>query len=376
MRLVHLVASTFYGGPERQILGLTAALPPAVRTTVAGFAEAGRCHDFLARAAAAGATAVALSHDTPRFAASVAELTRLLATADVVLCHGYKASLLGRPAARRAGVPAVAVSRGWTAENWKVRAYTVADRLHLRCMDHVVAVSAGQAAKVRAAGVPSHRLTVIRNSARLAAFAGPADPAARGKLLAHFPAGVERVVVAAGRFSPEKGFAVLLAATAAVTRADPAAGLIVFGEGDMRPALEAQVARLGLAGRVALPGFTPALDALLPAADVVALASHSEGLPNVLLEASAAGVPVVATRVGGVPEVVADGVTGLLVPPDDAPALAAALTRLLADAGLRRRLGPAGRAKMHAEFTFAGQAAAYVELLGRVTRRGTARVAA
>ncbi len=371
MHVVHLTASAAFGGPERQILGLAAALPDEFRTTIASFREGGRCRDFLGRAAAGGFTAVELTHDTPRLAAGVREIARLLADADVVLCHGYKAALLGRPAARRAGIPAVAVSRGWTWENWKVQAYTLADRLHLRCMDHVVCVSDGQARKVRRAGVPPNRVSVIRNSARLSAFAGDPDPAARGKLLAYFPAGadIRRVVVAAGRFSPEKGFDVLLDAAAMALRADPHAGLVVFGDGDLRPLLEAQIARLNLAERVRLPGFIADLDHLLPAADIVALPSHSEGLPNVLLEAAAAGVPVVATRVGGVPEVVTDGETGLLVPPADPAALAAALGRLLADEPCQRRFGAAGRRAMHAGFTFAAQAAAYADLLGRLARR-------
>lgn len=378
MHVVHLTASAGFGGPERQILGLAAALPDGFRTTIASFREGGRCRDFLGRAAGAEFAAVELTNDTPRLAAGVREITELLSDADVVLCHGYKAALLGRPAARRARVPAVAVSRGWTWENWKVRAYTLADQLHLRCMDHVVCVSEGQARKVRRAGVPPNRVSVIRNSARLSAFAGDPDPAARGKLLAYFPAGadVRRVIVAAGRFSPEKGFDVLLDAAALALRADPHAGLVVFGDGDLRPHLEAQISRLHLADRVRLPGFIADLDILLPAADIVALPSHSEGLPNVLLEAAAAGVPVVATRVGGVPEVVADGKTGLLVPPAVPAALAVALGDMLADEARRRGFGAAGRRKMHAEFTFAAQATAYAELLGRLAgRRSLAGVA-
>ncbi len=368
MHVVHLTASGFFGGPERQILGLSTHLPARVRTTIASFREGGGCRAFLGHARAAGVTAVELAHDTPHFPAAVAEVAELLHDADVLLCHGYKAALLGRPAARRAGVPAVAVSRGWTWENWKVRAYTALDRAHLRLMDHVVAVSDGQAAKVRRAGVPSARLSVVRNSARLDAFAGPTDPTARAKLVGLFPGrAVERVVLAAGRFSPEKGFDVLVDAAAVALAADPGAGLVVFGDGDLRPALEARIRRLGLTGRVVLPGFTADLDQLIPAADVAALPSRSEGLPNVLLEAGAAGMPAAATAVGGVPEVVIHGQTGLLVPPEDPAALGAAVARLLADAPLRRALGAAARERMHAHFTFAAQARAYEALFDRLT---------
>jgi glycosyltransferase involved in cell wall biosynthesis len=285
----------------------------------------------------------------------------------MLLCHGYKANLLGRIAARRVGIPAVAVSRGWTWEDRRVRLYEWLDRRHLRLMDHVVAVSEGQADRVRRwCGVPAGRLTVIRNSARLGAFAAT-DPA-RDRLLGFFPSDtpVSRVVVAAGRLSPEKGFGTLIDAVAAVAAADPGVGVAIFGEGVLRPELERQVRDRGLAGRVILPGYRTDLDALIAAADVVTLPSFTEGLPNVALEASAAGVPVVATAVGGTPEVIADGVTGFLVPPGRADALAARLTQLLRSPDVRAALGAAGRERMQTLFTFDSQAAAYLDLFARL----------
>ena len=365
MNVVHLTASTFFGGPERQMLGLAAALPPSVRTTFVSFSEGGRCAAFLDEVRTAGFDAVALAHDTPRLLAAARELAGVLRRTgcDVLLCHGYKADLLGRVAARRVGVPAVAVSRGWTGEDRKVRLYEWLDRRHLRLMDRVVCVSAGQATRVRRwCRVPAGRVTVIHNGARLGAFASP-DPTARGRLLDLFPGRrVSRVVLAAGRLSPEKGFGVLVEAAAAVLRDDPAAGVVLFGDGVLRPELGGRVRELGLADRFRMPGFRTDLDSLLPAADVVVLPSLTEGLPNVALEAGAAGVPVVATAVGGTPEVVADGGTGFLVPPGEPGPLAARLSELLANPDLRARMGTAARRRMRESFTFEAQAAAYLEL--------------
>jgi glycosyltransferase involved in cell wall biosynthesis len=364
MNLVHLTSSTFLGGPERQMLGLAAALPASVNTTVVSFPEGGRCSAFLTAAEGQGVGAVGLRHDFPRVVAAVGELTGVLRgrRADLLFCHGYKANVLGRAAARRVGVPAVAVCRGWTAEDRKVRAYEWLDRRHLPLLDHVVCVSDGQAAKVRRwCRVPERRLTVIRNAARLAARSPDRDGLAR-----FFPGPVSNVVVAAGRLSPEKGFDVLIDAAAEVLRDEPTTGFVLFGEGSLRPKLERRVAELGLAGRFVLPGFRSDLDRLLPAADVVALPSFTEGLPNVALEASAAGVPVVATAVGGTPEVVADGETGLLVPAGDPDALAGALLTLLRDPAVRSRMVAAGRRRMRERFTFAAQAAAYLALFARL----------
>lgn len=381
MNLVHLTASTFYGGPERQMIGLARAMPASVRTTFAAFPEGGRGEAFLTEVRAAGLAGVSLKHDFPKVFTAVRELADLIRSSatDVLICHGYKAHILGRLAARRAGVPAVAVSRGWTGETRKVKLYEWLDRRHLRFMDHVVCVSEGQAAKVRNwCRVPARRMSVIRNSARLSAFE-TSNPAARERLLGFFPKGapVDRVVLGAGRFSPEKGFGVLAEAARAICEAHPTTGVVLFGEGALRGDLERQVRALNLTNRVVLPGFRTDLDSLIGAADVVVLPSYTEGLPNVALEASAAGVPVVATAVGGTPEAVADGETGFLVPPGNPAALAERVNRLLNAPALRATFGANGRERMRALFTFDAQARAYMELLSalRPARREVASVA-
>lgn len=367
MNLVNLTASTFFGGPERQMLGLALALPDTVRTTFATFPEGGRGGAFLDEVRKHGFATAPLKNDFPNVSATVREVGELLrATAcDVLLCHGYKAHMLGRVAARRAGIPAVAVSRGWTGETRKVKFYEWLDRRHLRFMDHVVCVSDGQAEKVRKwCRVPASRVSVIRNSARLGAFEN-ADPKARERLLGFFPSGaaVSQIILAAGRFSPEKGFDVLVEAVATICRDNPRAGLVLFGDGMLRGELERQVAKLNLTGRVVLPGFRTDLDSLIGGADVVVLPSYTEGLPNVALEASAAGVPVVATAVGGTPEAIADRVNGFLVPPGEPAAIANKVGELLRDPVLCGTFGAAGRERMRERFTFQAQAAAYLRLL-------------
>jgi glycosyltransferase involved in cell wall biosynthesis len=371
---LHLTASTFFGGPERQTLGLARALSPGVRSHVASFAEGGRCEAYLDEVRAAGFDATRLTRDTPRLAAAVHEIVSLIrrTNAAVLFTHTYKPHLLGRFAAKRAGIPHVVVSRGWTGENAKVRLYERLDRWNLRHVDRVAAVSDGQAKKVLATGCPPGRVTVIRNAARVGAFGSP-HPSGRETLLRCFrDTPVSHVVCAAGRLSPEKGFDVLVDAAPSVLQTHPSAGFVVFGDGFERPSLEARAKALG--GRFVFAGFTAELDRLLPHADVVVLPSRTEGLPNVALEASAAGVPVVATAVGGTPEVIADGETGFLVPSEDASAMADRIGRLLADVGLRRQFGDAGRRRMCDEFSFAAQARQYLSLVEslRPSRRAAA----
>jgi glycosyltransferase involved in cell wall biosynthesis len=367
MNLVHLTASAFFGGPERQMLGLARALAGECRSLFLSFREGGRCRPFLSEARRQGFEAAALDHDTPHLWAAMRELAACLrrAAADVLLCNGYKAALLGRLAARREGVPVVAVSRGWTNENWKVRLYDALDRLNLRWMDRVVCVSEAQAVKVRRAGVPAGRVAVIRNAIHAERFDSP-DPAYRERLLALFPDPPRRVVGAAGRLSPEKGFAVLVEAARRVLRDDPAAGFVLFGDGSLREALTRQVEGAGLAGRFVLAGFRADLDHYIPWLDLMVLPSYTEGLPNVILEACAAGVPVVATPAGGTPEVIEDGASGYLVPAGDAEALAGRIRAVLAADDCGRGMGECGRRRARGEFTFEAQARQYRQLFAEV----------
>jgi colanic acid/amylovoran biosynthesis glycosyltransferase len=168
---------------------------------------------------------------------------------------------------------------------------------------------------------------------------------------ARAPDGPARVVCV-GRLSPEKGHLGLLQAFAEVLRRGQAAELRLVGEGPERPRIEAAIARLGLQGRCLLLGQKPEDETLaeVACADLLVSASLMEGLPVVLMEALGLGVAVVAPRVAGIPELVEDGVTGLLFAPAHWPGLAACLERALGDRALRERLGRNGQERVRAEF--------------------------
>ena len=173
-----------------------------------------------------------------------------------------------------------------------------------------------------------------------------------------------QVVLFVGRLRTRKAVAVLLAAMAKVRAELPHARLVVVGDGEQRAALAAQVAALGLGDAVELAGALgrDATQARLESADVFCLPSTYEGFPMVILEAMAAGLPVVATAVAGVPEAVRDGETGLLVAPEDATGLAAALVAVLGDPQRARAMGEAGRRLLAERFTIGHATAAYLKL--------------
>jgi glycosyltransferase involved in cell wall biosynthesis len=371
MNIVHLTASPFFGGPERQMLGLARALP-GHRTIFLSFPERGLCQPFLAETRRHGFESQSLEHNTPRFFAAVRELSRRLRDlrADVLCCHGYKADLIGLVAARRCGLPVVSVSRGWTAATWRVRLYEWLDRRSLPRMDAVVCVSDAQARKVRRAGVLPERVHVICNAIDAGRFAH-ASRLAREFLQGFFDRPRSLLIGAVGRLSPEKGFNVLVEAAAQVVHAFPDAAFILFGDGPLRAALERRIAELNLADHLVLPGFRADLDDCLGAFDVTVLPSFTEGLPNVVLESFAARVPVVATAVGGTPEIVLDGDNGYLVPPGQPAALAQRLLDLLASSTQRRQMGLRGYQRVCEGFTFEAQAREYQALFERLAPGAT-----
>ena len=173
--VVHLTSSRFRGGPENQMLGVVQSLPPGFRSVFVSFPEGGTCRALLDAARDLGYPAVALEHDTPRLLEATFELARLVRDirADVLCTHNYKANLIGLVVARRAKIPIVAVTHGWTGQSWLVHCYEALDRLVLRGMDRVVCVSRAQAIKVQKAGVSPGRIVVIPCAIQAERFEAP-----------------------------------------------------------------------------------------------------------------------------------------------------------------------------------------------------------
>lgn len=360
IRVLQLVASNFFGGPERQILSHARAVCSArVRCIVGGFQEGGRQNELLHRASALGLDTLAVVAQHVWNPSQIRYLTQYLAEEQIdVLCtHGYRATAIGLPSARGARVPLIAFPRGWTAENLKTRLYQLlGGGFLLRYADAVVAVSHAQAQDVTSRfRVPRSKVFVVHNAVDVSALdcemAGCAS--IRGEFAIPLTA---PLVVSIGRLSPEKGHRFLVTAAGQVLTRHAETRFILVGDGVERPHLERQVSRLGLRERVLFAGLRRDVPRFLKDADLVLLPSLTEGLSNVLLEAAAAGRACIAAAVGGTPEVVEDGVSGLLVPPGDPAALAEAVSVCLGDDARRRSLGERARAIVEARFRFDDQA--------------------
>jgi glycosyltransferase involved in cell wall biosynthesis len=280
--------------------------------------------------------------------AGMARLVGVVCAFRPDIVHGYLfgANLFAAVAGRACGVPVVCVAKR-NLDAFESRRQIAVQRLAHRLATHVTAVSVEVAGSSVALGVPRERITVIENGVDVARFDGrDADGAGLG--LPGRPAGVP-LVGSVGCLAPRKDFGTLLAALALLHRRGRDFRCAIAGDGPERAALAARASELGVAERVTFLGERSDVDRLLPAFDVFTLSSREEGIPNALLEAMAAARPCVVTRVGGNAEVLADGSTGWLVPPQDPPALAAALEEALANRAEAARRGAAARAAMIAE---------------------------
>jgi glycosyltransferase involved in cell wall biosynthesis len=254
------------------------------------------------------------------------ELARSVAP-DILQTHAVKSHFLLRWAALDRTAPWVAFHHGYTWPDLRARAYNQLDRWSLRRALRVITVSQPFRAELAAHGVPLDRISVIHNAID-PGWAASAQ-ASSSELKTHLGISSDRkVVLIVGRLSREKDHLTLLDALASI-RSTHAPHLLIVGDGPERTRIEERARALAMEKHVALTGQVRSAQPYYGIADVAVLSSRSEGSPNALLEAMAAGVPVVATSVGGIPEIVTDRESALLVPPSDSPALAGAIASLL-----------------------------------------------
>jgi glycosyltransferase involved in cell wall biosynthesis len=232
--------------------------------------------------------------------------------------------------------------------------------LRYRPFRKVIAISEAIARELRERGVEEERLAIIRSAVDVERFTQGGDCAAFRSTYG-VPDGA-LLLAAAGQLIPRKGHRYLLQA-AAELRADHAGfHVLIFGDGYLRNQLQAQAESLGVADIVTLAGFREDLDDYVGCFDIFVHPALAEGLGVAALKAAAAGVPVVGFEAGGLAEAVADGETGILVPPEDAGALQTAIAALLDDEDLRTRLGSAGRKRMQDEFSIVTMAEKHIAL--------------
>jgi len=285
----------------------------------------------------------------------------------VVHAHDYKSAFYAWLASRQRPAPLVATLHGWADASRALRVYNRMELALLRRFDALVVVAAAQAERLRAAGIPASRIHQIDNAIEPPQAVGEPAGALRREL------GLPEhayVFGAVARLAPEKNLDLLLDAFAAMD--DHASVLLLVGDGPDRAALEAQAQRLGLGERVRFAGQRDDMARVYPALDCLVLSSRTEGMPLVVLEAMACGVPVIATAVGDVPRLLAASPRSRVVPPGDPAALGAALREAAAEPAVR---DPDARAYVLARHAPSAMAAAYLDLYHAVLERAHGRKA-
>ncbi len=360
VKILYIIGTLDVGGSEGQLVRLVTGLDrQRFEPLVCCLSSAGPYQSVLDAAGipveVIGFRGLTIFRHPYRVALQLCRLIHFIRRVRPVLVHGFLfwAYILGTYAAKVASVPIVIASRRSLGTFKAGQAhYLLLERLTNAMTDLWVANSeAVRQDTVRQEGVDPARIRVIPNGVDPNRFAGSADrPTVRHRL--GLPADGP-LLLTVSNLIHYKGHGTLLEAVSLITRKHPTARFVLAGEGPMRAEIERRIATAGLADLVRVLGERIDIPDLLRAADLLVHPSDEEGFPNAILEAMAAGRPVVATRVGGTPELVVDGVTGTLVPPRSPAALAAAVSHLLADSQLADRMGAAGRERAVREFSLA-----------------------
>src|SRR5215204_1920000 len=336
MRVVHVHRIAGIGGSERHLLTLLPALAAeGIEAGFVGLDAAGEPEPFYAELERAG-----ISY---RRLASARRLRGALSSfrPDLVHTHLVHADVFGAIAAGRTPL----VSTKHNDDPFRAGPFRFVERAVAQRTRAVIAITEALARfTTERVGIPREKVTVVRYG--LDALPGAWSPNPPLELPDD-----ARVVLALGRLAPQKGHDVAIRAFASVREAVPEAALVILGEGPERERLEALGRELGLGDSLRLPGRAGDVAPWLQRAELLVHAARWEGFGLVLLEAMLASLPVVATNISAIPEIVVDGETGLLVPPEEPRALAAALARLLRDPDEARRLGEAGLARARLEFS-------------------------
>jgi glycosyltransferase involved in cell wall biosynthesis len=378
VRIVQLIPTLQTGGLERIAAELTIALAHGGEDVVVCASPRPHKHTFEAEVREAGVQIVDIPRPRARLRDQLGSwrpLAQVLRSErpDVVHAHNPAALLAALAARLLARTPETAIVTtyhglvGERSARGAVRA--------LRRSDLVTAIGPAAADELLHAGLDPGSLVIVANGVSASVTRDRTE--VRRELAV--PEDAE-LVLTVGRYTPEKNQAQLLEAVALLSPRRPRLRALLVGVGPLEPELRERIRQLGLDGIVQLTGVREDAVDVAAAADVVTLTSQREGLGLALLEAMAVGTPVVGNRVGGIPDVVEDGVSGLLVPAGDATATAAAIERILDEPDLRTRLSSGGRARVAEHFSLdsmvQGYLAAYESARGRRSRRASRRAGA
>lgn len=346
------------GGPEKTILNSPRYLAPAGIDSACLFLHPPRDEGFKeieARGLASQAEVISVEDRGPLDWRAVKECIRVCRERNVTIwhAHDYKSNVIGLIVRQFHKMHLVSTVHGWVLKTKKTGLYYWIDRTSLKWYDQVICVSQDLFERCHKTGIRSDRLQLIENAIVVEDYARTVT---RETAKAKFGVPSDRFLLGAcGRLSPEKGFDLLIQAVQSVVAEGRDVGLIIAGTGQIEEELKTQIHEAGLEDRVRLVGFLSDPRDLYQAIDLFVLSSLREGLPNVVLEAMATEIPILTTRVAGIPAVMTHEQDGYIVDCASVEQLEAGLRRCVDDAELRDRMAAAGKAKVVADLSFAAR---------------------
>jgi glycosyltransferase involved in cell wall biosynthesis len=359
VRVLALVEAETVNGPVKNLLSFYRScqeMPSGIQMSLAAFerlpgapsAGARRTNELMEATSKAGIQVDCIQENFAFDVRVIWRLRRLVRrlNPDIIQTHFSKSHFLVWLSGLWRDRPWIAFHHGHTREAFRLRIYHGLDRWSLRFPNQITAVSQAFAEQLAAQGVPQEKIAVLHNSVELPAAERRADATRRQATRSRLGIGAtDRVILAVGRLSREKAHVDLVTALSCLFQRKPElrVQLVILGEGPERANIEDAVRAAGLRDVVKMPGHVNDVSEYYDMADLMVISSLSEGSPNVLLEAMAAGVPVVATKVGGIPEIAKDQEHALLVPPCDPASMAKAIDALLSNSGAADRLATAAR---------------------------------
>ena len=343
------------GGPEKTILNTPRYMTSYGFPTLCAYMHPPKDPGFKTiekRAAELNCPLVGID-DSGAFDRSVARnLLQICEDKNITIWHGhdYKSNYIGLKLRKKHPMKLVTTVHGWVHHTWKTPFYYFLDRWCLRRYDHVICVSNDLYEKCLALGVPEKRCSLIVNAIDTMQYRRTMKlEEAKAKL--GFP--VHRVVIGAcGRLSPEKNFAGLIRVVTELLKENVPVSLFIAGDGPIRDSLQRQINATGFAEHIHLLGFRDDIMDFYQGLDIFVLNSLREGLPNVVLEAMAYEVPVISTRVAGVPRLITNGYDGVLIDIKNEMELKLRLGKLIEDFDYRRLLGENGNFTIKAQYSF------------------------
>ena len=293
----------------------------------------------------------------------IREVLRYIKHSDIhcVHCHGYKPDILMSAVPRR-GYKVLSTVHGWAKQTagMKGKIYEFVDALSLREMDKIVAVSRAVRDDLTQRGVNADKIEVIYNGIALdclkSNFSGSLVRTEYGIPQNTF------VLGAVGRLVPVKGYQYLIEAMRSVVNAIPDCKLVIAGEGPLKDELFRRIVKHGLTSYISLLGYQASIPRFLSMVDIFVMPSLSEGLPIALLEAMACGNPILASSVGGIPEVITSGEDGILLPPADPKVLADSIMEMYFNGKLRAKISSRGKEVVEGNFSSSSMADRYLSI--------------